>query len=554
MSKSTLAVVASVLASAAAFLAVPAAAHAGEGVYYQDPVTANMPVPTPPTPSCTVPLATDYVTNTPSGAAQDYHGSFDPPAGCPGPWAKVVLHFTGREAGRQFDRAGGITMGGAQIFFTSTPEPDPDGITWHAQKDVTEYSALFTPGQPYTISVPNYLNSVDTGVMHIAADLTFYQADAAHPAPDVPAEVIGLGTQNVSDGATVAQFPVSGLPRNITRADLEVYPKGNACDEFWYGGLPDDFVAEHADAGLCGGGPYRELDASLDGTPAGAAIPFPNIFTGGVNPLLWRPIPAVDAFDLLPRSFDLTPFVGSMVDGGAHTVGVSVAHAQSYWGLTPNLLLWTDPHAAHTSGATTQNTLASNPTALADTQQTGSQSTNYTLTAKRAYTIAGWVDTSAGRVTTTVTRNLDFSNTNVFTLTDFRQQTRNDQELKTVTTTTDASGRHVRTVDEQDPLTAVEMFQQPTSTDFFMLPAHVTQSKLLSETAVDNGATTFTSMLDDSTQGAGMLSEYDSGQYRLANGTDQQDYSYTDSTGACYDHSIKAAQGYVTNDKLSTSC
>jgi hypothetical protein len=87
-----------------------------------------------------------------------------------------------------------------------------------------------------------------------------------------------------------------------------------------------------------------------------------------------------------------------------------------------------------------------------------------------------------------------------------------------------------------------------------MLPAHVTQSKLLSETAVDNGATTFTSMLDDSTQGAGVLSEYDSGQYRLANGTDQQDYSYTDSTGTCYDHSIKAAQGYVTNDKLSTSC
>jgi Peptide N-acetyl-beta-D-glucosaminyl asparaginase amidase A len=547
------AVLAAAVATVTAFVVAPAA-QAGEGVYYQDPITADMPVQTPPTTSCTVSLASDYVTNTPSGAAQDYRGTFDPPVGCPGPWAKVVLHFTGHEAGRQYDRSGGITMGDAQIFFTSTPEPDPDGITWHAQKDVTEYSSLFTAGQPYTISVPNYLNSVDTGVMHIAADLTFYRADAAHPAPAVPTKVIGLGSQNVSTGSTVAQFPVSDLPTNITRADLEVYPKGNACDEFWYGALPDDFVAAHPGTGLCGGGPYRELDASLDGTPAGASIPFPNIFTGGVNPLLWRPMPAVDAFNLLPRDFDLTPFVGSLVDGAPHNVGVSVANAQSYWGLTPNLLLWTDPHSAQTTGGTTQNTLAANPTRYTDKQETGSQSTNYTLDAQRSYTIAGWVDTSTGRVTTAVTRSLDFSNTNDFTLTNFRQQTGNDQELKTVTTTTDASGTHVGTVDEHDPLTAVEMFQQPSSADFFTLPAHVTQSKLLSVSRIDNGTTTFSSTLSNSTQGAGILSEYNSGEYRLANGTDQQEYVYSDSTGVCYDHSIKAAQGYVTNERLSTSC
>jgi hypothetical protein len=547
------AVLATAAAAAVSLVAAPAA-HAGEGVYYQDPVTADMPVPTPPTTSCTVSLATDYVTNSPSGAAQDFNGTFDPPAGCPGPWAKVVLHFTGRESGRQFDRAGGITMGGAEIFFTSTPEPDPDGITWHAQKDVTEYSSLFTAGQPYTISVPNYLNSVDTGVMHIAADLTFFQADPAHPAPPVPAKVVGLGTQYVSNGSTVAQFPVSGLPTNITRADLEVYPKGNSCDEFWYGGLPDNFVAAHADAGLCGGGPYRELDASLDGIPAGASIPFPNIFTGGVNPLLWRPIPAVDAFNLQPRNFDLTPFVGSLVDGGAHSIGVSVAHAQSYWGLTPNLLIWTDPHSAQTTGSTTQNTLAANPTQYTGDQQTGSQSTDYTLTAHRSYTIAGWVDTSAGRIMTTVSRTLDFSNTNDFTLTNFRQQTRNDQELKTVTTTSDGSGRHVSVLDERDPLTAVEMFQDPSATDFFTLPAQVTQAKLVSESVTDNGTPTFSSTLSNSTQSAGILSEFNSGQYRLANGTDQQDYHYADSTGTCYDHSIKAAQGYVTNEQVSTSC
>lgn len=542
-----------VAGAVAAFAAAPVSAVAGEGVNYQNPITAEMPVQTPPTQSCTVTLATDYVTNDPSGAPQDYHGTFTPPANCPGPWAQVVLHFTGQEAGRQYDRAGDITFGGAQIFFTSTPEPDPNGITWHTEKDVTEYSSLFTPGQQYTISVPNYVNSLDTGVMHISASLTFYEPDASHPAPNVPNKVVGLGTQYASDSSTL-DFPVSQLPTNLTRAVLEVYPKGNACEEFWYGGLPDSFVAAHPNAGLCGGGPYREIDASLDGTPAGATIPYPNIFTGGVNPLLWRPIPAVDAFNLPPRTIDLTPFVGSLVDGGAHTVGLSVANAQSYWGLTPNLLLWTDPNSTQTHGATTQNTLAANPTSVTTKQQTGSQSVNYTLNAHRSYAISGWVQTSSGRVTTTVARTLTFANTNVFTLKNYRQQTRSDQTLRTVTTTTDATGTHVDTVNEEDPLTAVEMFQEPPSKDSFMLPAHVTQSKIVNETVTDNGATTFSSSLDNSVQGAGVLSEYNSGQYRLANGTDQQDYSYRDSTGLCYDHVIHAAQGYVKSNRVSWSC
>ena len=62
---------------------------------------------------------------------------------------------------------------------------------------------------------------------------------------------------------------------------------------------------------------------------SGATLPFPEIFTGGVNPLIWRPIPAVDAFDMPPRTFDLTPLVGSLVDGGSHTISLSVADAQS---------------------------------------------------------------------------------------------------------------------------------------------------------------------------------------------------------------------------------
>ena len=129
--------------------------------------------------SCTVALATDYVTNTASGSYQDYRGTFTPPAGCPGPWAKVVLNFTGRESGRQYDRAGDVRFGGARIFFTSTPEPDPDGITWHAQKDVTEYTpsadhfllpAQATAGENVTVSDTAESNPVFSSTLADSTD------------------------------------------------------------------------------------------------------------------------------------------------------------------------------------------------------------------------------------------------------------------------------------------------------------------------------------------------------------------------------------------------
>jgi hypothetical protein len=539
------------LIAALAAATVAGVAVADEGVYYQDPIQADMPVAVPPTPSCTVALATDYTTNTSTGAYQDYNGTFAPPAGCPGPWAKVVLHFHATEAGRQYDRAGEVILGGAWIFFTSTPEPDPDGIAWHVDKDVTEYSSLFTRTQPFTISVPNYLNSLLTGVMHISVSLTFYKTDAAHPAPAVPDQVIGLGTHYVSSGQPT-DFPVSGLPRNLERAALEVYPKGNSCDEFWYGGAPDAFANAN---GLCGGGAYRELDAALDGTPAGATLPFPDVFTGGVNPLIWRPIPAVDAFNLPPRTFDLTPFVGRIVDGGTHTVSLAVAHAQSYWGLEANLLLWQDAASTQTSGQLTTDTLTAGPATANVSEQPGSGSDVWKTTASRSYTISGWVQTSHGRVTTAVNRSLGFTNSNNLAIQNYRQNTTNDQTLSTVTTTTDSSGTTRHAVNEADDLAAQDMFQlTPPHSDYWELPARVTLTKTLAVSDSANGATTFSSSLSNTTDGSGVLSEYDNGLYRLANGADRQDYEYNDSTGVCYHHRISAGEGWVKSDQLSTSC
>src|SRR6266536_5143037 len=116
------------VASAAALLgALPAAA--GTEPTYQDPITAAPPLARPSTPSCTVTVMQDFAFNSSVGHGV-FTGTLTPPAACPGPWSKVVLDFTGNVAGRQFDRLLNVWVGGAQVFQSSTPEPDPEGITW----------------------------------------------------------------------------------------------------------------------------------------------------------------------------------------------------------------------------------------------------------------------------------------------------------------------------------------------------------------------------------------------------------------------------------------
>jgi hypothetical protein len=53
----------------------------------------------------------------------------------------------------------------------------------------------------------------------------------------------------------------------------------NTADEY-LGDLPPDTTY--------GGGPFRELRVLVDGQVAGVAFPYAVIFTGGINPSVWR--------------------------------------------------------------------------------------------------------------------------------------------------------------------------------------------------------------------------------------------------------------------------
>ncbi|MGW3463690.1 peptide-N4-asparagine amidase, partial [Streptomyces olivaceoviridis] len=139
------------------------------GTDWHDPVTAAPPVDRPHTKSCQVTLADARFRDfTP------YRGAYTPPKGCGDRWSKVVLRLDGEVKGRQYDRLGYLHVGGVEILRTSTPEPSPDGIAWHVEKDVTRYSDTFRTAQDVEMLIGNVVDDTYTGVIDVHVTLTFY--------------------------------------------------------------------------------------------------------------------------------------------------------------------------------------------------------------------------------------------------------------------------------------------------------------------------------------------------------------------------------------------
>ena len=87
------------------------------------------------------------------------------------------------------------------------------------------------------------------------------------------------------------------LPTNITDAYLDVFAQGQSNDEFWYSCVPNDLATELES---CSNTAFRESEITIDGTPAGVAPVYPWIFTGGIDPFLWIPIPGVQTLNFRP--------------------------------------------------------------------------------------------------------------------------------------------------------------------------------------------------------------------------------------------------------------
>lgn len=399
---------------------------------------ADPPVPHPSTRPCTVTLFSGQ-------EFADFNNkpfNYSPSCG-KGPWAKVVLkgdyYIT---PGVQYDRTSEIFLNNVNIFFGSTPEnPSTVNDPWHFERDLTDYGALLSTAQTGFASLGNLVNSDYTGIIYGTATVDFYPVEKKQSAPSTPTSVLavnGAGSATLSSSGNSFSGTFT-LPTNITNAYLDVTAESQNAEEQWFFCLPTDVAGTFDD---CPNTAFREVEVSIDGTPAGVAPISPWIYTGGVDPYLWFPTPGNQTLNFKPFRVDLSPFAGVLSNGQQHTVAVSVFNAYSYFSVTGTLLLYEDKSCKSASGKVTVNTLAlPNPTVTEDltTDSSGDITGTVSVSSKRHYTISGWVNSGHGRITNSVDVDVNFSNNTTLadTATTYVQ---NADQSSTIDVTSKSSG------------------------------------------------------------------------------------------------------------------
>ena len=525
---------------------------------------ADPPVPRPNTVPCVVQLFNNIAFNNFSPK----FFTFNPPVGCPGPWAKVVLTADfSVQAGRQFDRTAEIWIGGVNIYFGTTSEPSRTvARSWHVERDLTDYTALFNTTQNGRVDLGNLVNSTFTSTLFGSAQLQFYPlaennngngtpktADLVLPLASDPTG--GTAFLNTTNNALSKAFT---LPTNVERAFLDVVAQSQANDEFWYTCVPNDVANELQS---CGNTAFRESEVSIDGQPAGVAPVYPWIYTGGIDPFLWRPIPGVQTLNFVPYRVDLTPFAGLLSNGQPHTVSVNVFNANVGFSATATLLLFEDHGAKVVTGQVTQNTIGAGPAPNVvenlHTDSSGNITGTVTVTSSRQFTVAGFINTSHGTVQTNVDQNISFSNIQNFNIT-------NTVFVQNITQRTKISSETKTQGGGDNPRAFQQNFDWPLNLDFSFdvnpdgsaaQTTTINQQFLSSESGHGGpGADTFRSISNTVTPSDTLL--FDSSG-RVTGTTGQQSaqtYFSHDFTGGCFSRTITAATGVLTSIADGKGC
>jgi hypothetical protein len=515
-------------------------------------VTANAPVPRPATSPCTVTLFQNF-------DFADFNPKFftyTPPAGCPGPWAAVVFEADWSvDAGRQFDRTAEVWVGGTNVYFGTTAEPSHNVMrSWHVESNLTEYTPLFTIAQNGRVDLGNLVNGTYTSHYHGSAYLQFYPLAQSQNPPPTASVVLpmaadptgGTVTLNSSSDQLAGTFT---LPTNVERAYLDVFAQSQHIDEFWYTCAPNDVAAELFN---CGNTAFREAEVSIDGQPAGVAPVYPWIYTGGIDPYLWRPIPGVHTLNFEPYRVDLTPFASILSNGQQHTVAVSVYNADQYFSATATLLLYQDTGSGQITGALTADGVVQPQPVITEHIQSNSSAVWGTLAvdSNRGFTTEGYVQTSHGTVDTKVVQSIDFRNWQKYYVTTngliYDQTIHQNTTISSATTTTAGSNITADTKQFSWPLNLTYdftanpdgSFQQYTTADQQFQKGVLVQL---------NGRHTYSSSFSDEVTPTDTLTVDANGNSSTQGQANTETYQYSNSNGACWNERIRAAAGVLTS-------
>lgn len=522
-------------------------------------VTADPLVQRPHTPSCVAQLFSNFQFALFSETTQTF--SFTPAANCSGPYDRVVLDVDFSEnAGIQFDRTASIYLGNTNIYFGTTPEPLRNATnTWHIERDITDYSALLANPQPGTIVLQNCTGqdcgpgfSFLNGVFTVSAKLEFFPAPGSSPAPRTADVVLPVVQSNGSGGVNLPIFltlppntvsTTFNLPTNIEQAYLDVVSQSQQTDEQWYACFPNDLSGIN-DLFGCGNTDFRETDVAIDGVPAGIAPVSPWVFTGFL-PDQWAPIPGAQTLDFVPYRVNLTPFAGLLSNGQPHTITLSVFDQNFLFAESASLLLFLDQGASQVTGAVTQNTLsAASPVVTENLQGTSTVTGTIGVAQNRNFTIQGFVNTSHGKVSTSVSRQQNFSSNqgidfDVVNFSVLDQNTSLQNTVNTLTKVSSGDGELVTSESFSFPIKVNVAF--PVSNSAFGFTVATTQNYHTSKLVLRNGNVEDFSSATNTVTASDVLPPSSS-----------QHYTALDNRGPAYDCEIASNNSVLTT--VSEGC
>ena len=547
--------------------------------------TAEPPVSRPAAKPCTVTLfsheAFDDQGDGSSMAARPHRFEFTPPKGCADGWSKVVLEADfSVPAGRQFDRTVALWLGGVNLYFGTTIEPEP-GVAqhWHVERDLSDYAALFRQAQPGQLILNNWISPATNQPIYVDARLLFYPASDGQPAMASADRVYPMsgdprGQQAALDNPQQSLSREITFPRNVERAYLDVIAQSQGFDERWYICVDNAYLEKTRDYSLesfeaCDGGSFRGVEVLVDGQPAGLAPVYPWIFTGGIEPRLWLPTPAFQTANFIPTRVDLTPFAGLFDDGKPHAVAVRVPGAHHFFNVAANLLVYLDPQASQLSGEVTQNTLAA--------QQPAGLVVHDTLHADAAGRIVGTIDTDQsqsgvivgrlhtlhGDLTTTVQYTSGFHNHMNFARPGDKRYDETVDQVGTMKVAMERQldGKHLDgyTVEQRDPLyLSVQKTMITTGQDFTAFVAMKLGHRIETHRTNAQGAS-YHAVLDEN------LATHDHAPGKaIPDPLDHTDFAYdeageelvsfADSLGSCYRAAIQSRDGRLTSATEGVGC
>ncbi len=299
----------------------------------------------------------------------------------------------------------------------------------------------------------------------------------------------------------------------------------------------------------------RERSRSTGNRRESAPV-YPWIYTGGIDPFLWQPIPGVETLDFVPYRVDLTPFASILSNGSQHTVSVSVVNSDYGFSTTGNLLLYLDHGSTQVTGALVSDSTSALPSQnIINNVKFSNGNANGPLTTDGSHSVAvdGYVDTSQGRIETRITQSISFANTSQFAITfpngglsdiqDINQDTKITSNTNIISSN---AGQGFVRQSQEWPLTLDIDFAQDSSGNITQTTS-VDQSKEVRTLSHLGPGQTSSSNLTDEVKSADTLDIPANGPFSNSGAKSSQRYFLVGSNGLCYNKTITSLNNILTS-------